>query len=133
MRYIINLWLACLALLLCVACNDGEVERNAYNTLVIAGHTYDATMSATADAYGRGIISAEQYDRAKAVARIYYGAYQTARIALEEYVAADVHSDSDRERLMSTLTALALRLAELTEYARQIGVGVHNVREADNG
>jgi len=132
-RYLINLWLACLALLLCLGCKPAEFETNAYNTLVIAGHTYDATMRATADAYGRGLITVEQYDRAKDAARICYGAYQTARIALEEYVDADVHSESDRERIMSTLTALALRLAELTEYARQIGVGVHNVREADNG
>ena len=133
MRHIINLCLACIALLLCIACKDSQVERNAYNTLLIAGHTYDATMSATAGAYARGRITAEQYDRAKAAARIYYGAYQTARIALEEYVAADAHNESDRERLMSTLAALALRLAELIEYASQIGVGVHNVRGADNG
>jgi hypothetical protein len=113
-----------LSVLLLAACSD--FENNAYNTLVIAGETYDATMSALADAHAGGTLDDAQYAKAKAVARIYRGAFQSARIALEEYVASP--GDTQRDRVTQMLVAMTGRLSELLDCARGMGVGIHDLK-----
>lgn len=121
-----------LATLLCAACNT--IERDVYRTLVAIGHTYDATMQALAEAHAAGTIPTAQYAEAKRLAYICHGAFHTARIALEEYVAAGEmegtpQCTSERERLMATITALTLRVTEFTEYARSIRQGLQQTKE----
>lgn len=107
-------------------CEDGSFESDAYKALVVAGTSYDATMSALADAHGKQLISDGQWSTAKDVARVYYGLFHTARIGLAEYVRLppEKRSASAREKVQATIAAMTLRLAELLSYARSIGVGV---------
>ena len=121
---------------LCLGCKPAEFETNAYRTLVGAGAVYDVTMHSMADARSEGLITAEQYAKGKVVARNFYALYHAARIALEEYVASGreaTDSEAQRERILATLSSMALRLAELTDYLRQIGVPEQGAREVQNG
>lgn len=107
-------------------CDDSSFESSAYKTLVVAGSSYDAAMSALSDAHSRQFISDGQWNKAKDIARVYYGAFHAARIGLAEYVRLpqEKRSASAREQVQATITAMALRLTELLDFARTVGVGV---------
>lgn len=115
--------------LFCTACT--EVAKTSYNTLLLAGHTYDGAMQALADAENQELITTEQYENAKDIAEVYYAAFHSARVALESYVAITDSADStDAEALLlSTIATMTLRLTELTTYATSIGVAINNLSE----
>lgn len=122
--------LVCLLLLpllgMLPGCEEQTFESNAYKSLVAAGTTYDATMRALAEAHHKGKIPDAQWENAKAIAHVYYGLFHSARVMLEEYVGQG-QTAAQRERIQGTMTAMALRLAELLDYAREIGVGVKHL------
>lgn len=120
--YRLIFFLVCVVVL--AGCNN--FERNAYNSLVVAGESYDAVMRSIAEAHADGFLDKSQYDSAKAIARIYRGAFHAARVALEEYIANPL--ESERLRVHTTLRAMTERLGELLEYAREIGVGVQQLQ-----
>lgn len=122
--------IAALLVMVCQGCKQGDFATTAYRSMVAAGSVYDVTMRALADARSEGIITTEQYARGKDCGRVFYALYHTARIGLEEYVAHGNASSAQRERILATLSAMALRLTELTEYVRQIGVVVTSQEES---
>nr|WP_321513144.1 hypothetical protein [uncultured Pseudodesulfovibrio sp.] len=101
--------------------------KASYQTLAVAGTTYDNAMNAVGDYYRAGRISEDQKGKIRGIALKYYGAYHLAREALTSY--ADVVRAGGDDAAAYKLAADALadiwsKLDDLTNYARDLGIKI---------
>ncbi|MFV0420601.1 hypothetical protein [Oleidesulfovibrio sp.] len=113
---------AVLALLMLLTGCNGDPATDTYKTLRIAGVTYDATMQAAGDAYRSGHLTDEQKDTLIKYGTAFYGAWHTAREALEVYVETKNPDAAMRDRLLSLGTAALTKWTTFRDYARDMGV-----------
>jgi hypothetical protein len=125
-------WLLPFVLLLpLAACGTHDLSpqeafaKTGYQTLVVAGQSYDVTMRAAADAYSAGHIDAGQKAAVIEYGTIFHGVYHLAREALDTYVTTLRAGGDDPGLYRAAATALAdvwSKLDDLITYARDLGV-----------
>lgn len=93
-----------------------DIRTNAYKALVVAAESYELTMVSFGVLAGKGIVKAEDIEKAKKYGRIYYDAYRAASIALYAYASV---SNTDNEVRLSTMlqemNVALVRLLEITQ------------------
>lgn len=88
------------------ACAKGtgqDLAVNSYRTLSAAGITYDAAMKGLADAYDQGILDEAGKAQAIASANLFWAAYHSAVLALEEYVKLGANPDATTTAKVTTV------------------------------
>ena len=99
-----------------------------YKTLATAGIAYRATMQTAGTMYAKGQLSDDAKDKLIVYGNAFRGIYQTAVLALEEYVKLGSSDAAMAAKVTQALADLATNFADLKTYAQSVGVAVQEAK-----
>ena len=104
----------------------GDFEKQAYNTVLVAGKTYDLTMKTAGSLYAEKKITEEQKKVIIAAGTIYYGAYQAAVEALLVYHNTK-EKESAKEKASLAVSQMILKFNAFIECYNDITKGIEGL------
>lgn len=99
-----------------------------YKALATAGITYQAVMQTAGTMYANGQLSDDAKAKLIVYGNAFRGVYQTAELALEEYVKLGSSDATLAAKVTQALADLAANLTTLKAYAQSVGIAVQEAK-----
>ena len=118
--------LVALLLLFCAGCSD--FEKNAHNTLLIAGKSYALSMKTCGKLYKEGKITEQQKQKIVDVGTIYYGAYNGAVDALLIYHDAK-DKDTAKQKVSTAISSVVFKFNDFVDAYNDVVKGIEGINQ----
>ena len=118
--------LVMMVVLFCSACTD--FEKNAHNTLLVAGKSYDLSMKTCGTLYKEGKITEQQKQKVVDLGTVYYGAYNGAVDALLIYHDTQ-GGDTAKQKVSTALTSMIFKFNDFVDAYNDIVKGINGINQ----